>query len=131
VRLKLLRVAAALDENGTEIVRGTVKTEVFFDWSDAVSTIGKFWTGRANALAINLNETGVTGVKKPCGMDVLRPKLAGISETLTPNCGVVPGAAVVETCTVVVEPGVKNRLAGAAWIMNGAAGVTLTENGAE
>ena len=47
---------------------------------------------------------------------------------MTLNCGEVPGLAVTETCTVVFEAGVSETAEGEAWIVKGAACLTVSEN---
>ena len=67
----VLRVGVVLDEKGMVTVKGTVTADELLALSEAVITIGKFCRGCANKFAVMEKESGLVGVKKPCGVPIM------------------------------------------------------------
>jgi hypothetical protein len=101
----VLRVGVVFDENAIETVRGRITTEALPELSVAVMTTGKFWSGCANTAAVMVNESGLEGVRNPCGVLRFTCELLGGPETLTPSCGGVAALLVTEICTVAIDAG--------------------------
>jgi hypothetical protein len=128
VRKNVLLVGVVLVENGTVTVNGIVTITVLFALSEAVISSGKLCSGCASSIATSENESGLLGVRKPCGLPTVICELFGGPETLTPSCGDVPAFAVTDIWTVAVDAGVNEMVLGETWIVNGAIGETVKEN---
>jgi hypothetical protein len=59
---------------------------------------------------------------------VAEPEFVGKSDTFMRSCGAGPEFTTTESCTVVLEAGTTETLAGEAMTVNGATGVTVSDN---